>query len=133
MSNLNSKTYASHKPVSAPTASQPSQPQPSQSSQEERSHIPYTNELHINGKLGGDPEKLTINDRPVYKFSLAHWQPKGKPTVWFRVYCYDSLLFPLMETLTKGSEVLIVGKFTYEVYNTTPQLGILLNSVTVNR
>jgi hypothetical protein len=99
---------------------------------EEKTHIPYTNEITINGKLGGDPELLTINSHPCYKFSLAHWQPKGKPVIWFKVYAYNEELHPIISSLHKGSEVLISGKFTYEVFNNTPMLGILLNSLMVN-
>lgn len=70
------------------------------------------------GNLGRDPElRYTPNGQAVTDFSVAvnrKWKSKdgtpGEETTWFKVTCWGSLAETTNQYLSKGRQVMIVGR-----------------------
>jgi single-strand DNA-binding protein len=72
----------------------------------------------IIGNLGRDPEmRYTPTGKPVTEFSVAvnrKWTTQegtpGEETTWFRVTCWGRLAETTNQYLTKGRQVMVVGR-----------------------
>ena len=72
----------------------------------------------IIGNLGRDPEmRYTPSGRPVTEFSVAvnrKWTTQegtpGEEPVWFRVTCWGRLAETTNQYLSKGRQVMVVGR-----------------------
>lgn len=72
----------------------------------------------IIGNLGRDPEmRYTPSGKPVTEFSVAvnrKWTTQdgtpGEETVWFRVTCWGRLAETTNQYLSKGRQVMVVGR-----------------------
>lgn len=80
------------------------------------------NEIKVIGRLGKDSRS---NDKGTF-FTLAVWNGKDKPPLWFDVaYFHKTQL-----KIAKGTEVTVVGKFDTSEYEGKTQLKIFADSVT---
>ena len=79
-----------------------------------------TNQITISGNLGSDPELKMVKDETLATFSLAHtpWsKAKGEgETVWFRVTFWNSKADLIMDSVTKGDKVIVIGKLGVSQY-----------------
>ena len=79
------------------------------------------NEIKVIGRLGKDSK---VTDKGTF-FSLAVWNGKDKPTLWFDVaYLHDTKL-----KIAKGTEVTVIGKFDTSEYEGKTKLKIFADSV----
>lgn len=73
----------------------------------------------IVGNLGKDPVlRFTKEGKAVCDFSVAvneKWDG-GESTVWFRVTCWDRLAETCNEYLSKGRQVMVIGKISTSAY-----------------
>ena len=82
------------------------------------------NKLILHGKLGKDPElKYTPSGKAVANFSLAtdrSWKgadgQKQKETTWHNIVAWGKTAEVMKEYLTKGSEIIIVGRVENRSY-----------------
>jgi single-strand DNA-binding protein len=83
------------------------------------------NQILITGNLGKDPEYKTIGESELAEFSLAH-TPRKKDksgtwsdgvTIWFRVQVWGAKASAVIDNLTKGATVMVVGTFNVSTYS----------------
>ena len=80
----------------------------------------------IIGNLGRDPElRYTPGGRAVTDFSVAvnrKWTSQegtpGEETVWFKVTCWERLAETTNQYLSKGRQVMIVGRINVSAWTT---------------
>lgn len=79
--------------------------------------MPSYNQLTIVGNCGGDPElRYSPSGVPVANLNVAVNDPKlvnnewKDNTEWFRVTCFNKVAERANEKITKGMQVLVVGK-----------------------
>ncbi len=85
-----------------------------------------SNRVQLIGRLGGDPEvKNFESGRKMVKFSLAtndHYTDKSgnkvENTEWHNIVMWGKTAEVAENYLSKGKEVLVVGKLTYNQYET---------------
>lgn len=91
------------------------------------------NQLTIIGRVGQDPRAVSFADtgNKVVKFSLGVTEYSNKKeeekTLWIDVDCWNGLGDRVMQTVTKGREVLLTGRlaintFTKEVDGKTVEV-----------
>jgi single stranded DNA-binding protein len=91
------------------------------------------NQLTIIGRVGQDPRAVSFADtgNKVVKFSLGVTEYSSKKdeekTLWIDVDCWNGLGDRVMQTITKGREVLLTGRlaintFTKEVDGKTVEV-----------
>ena len=91
------------------------------------------NQLTIIGRVGQDPRAVSFADtgNKVVKFSLGVTEYSSKKeeekTLWIDVDCWNGLGDRVMQTITKGREVLLTGRlaintFTREVDGKTVEV-----------
>ena len=91
------------------------------------------NQLTIIGRVGQDPRAVSFADtgNKVVKFSLGVTEYSSKKeeekTLWIDVDCWNGLGDRVMQTITKGREVLLTGRlaintFTKEVDGKTMEV-----------
>ena len=91
------------------------------------------NQLTIIGRVGQDPRAVSFADtgNKVVKFSLGVTEYSNKKeeekTLWIDVDCWNGLGDRVMQTITKGREVLLTGRlaintFTKEVDGKTVEV-----------
>lgn len=79
------------------------------------------NTITIVGKVGQDPElRATNNGKMICTFSVATTSGKDdkKKTVWHNVTAFGDLGEHCAESFSKGSNVIVVGKFDVDEYET---------------
>lgn len=79
------------------------------------------NTITIVGKVGQDPElRATSNGKMICTFSVATTSGKDdkKKTVWHNVTAFGDLGEHCAESFSKGSNVIVVGKFDVDEYET---------------
>lgn len=92
------------------------------------------NQLTVIGRVGQDPRAVSFADtgNKVVKFSLAVTEYSSKKdeekTLWIDVDCWNGLGDRVMQTITKGREVLLTGRlainsFTKEVDGKTVEVN----------
>lgn len=89
----------------------------------------------VTGNIGSDPElKFTKNNTPFVSFSLAY-TPRQKQgddwvdgeTMWFRVTQWGEKSESLMDTLSKGNKIMVVGTLkqsTYKAKDGSDKVGL---------
>ena len=78
------------------------------------------NELKVIGKLGKDSR---VTDKGTF-FSMAVWNGKDKPPIWFEVAYFHGKL-----PIEKGKEVTVIGKFDIGEWEGKTKLKIWADSV----
>ena len=79
------------------------------------------NSITIIGKVGQDPElRATANGKMICTFSVATTSGKDdkKKTVWHNVTAFGDMAEHAAESIRKGSNVIAVGKFDVDEYET---------------
>lgn len=79
------------------------------------------NSITIIGKVGQDPElRATANGKMICTFSVATTSGKDdkKKTVWHNVTAFGDMAEHAAESFSKGSNVIVVGKFDVDEYET---------------
>jgi hypothetical protein len=79
------------------------------------------NEIKVTGRLGKDSR---TTDKGTF-FSIAVWNGKDKPPLWFDVAYFHATKL----TIPKGDEVTVVGKFDTAEYEGKLQLKIFADRV----
>jgi single-strand DNA-binding protein len=86
-------------------------------------------QIMILGNLGRDAEMRYISDgTPVVNFSIASnraWKSDGEwqnETTWFRVSCFGKMYENRAEKLTKGTQVLVIGRMSPDKDTGGPQI-----------
>ena len=80
------------------------------------------NQLTIIGRVGQDPRAVSFADtgNKVVKFSLGVTEYSSKKeeekTLWIDVDCWNGLGERVMQTITKGREVLLTGRLAINVF-----------------
>jgi len=80
------------------------------------------NQLTIIGRVGQDPRAVNFGDtgNKVVKFSLAVTEYSNKKdedsTLWIDVDCWNGLGDRVMKTVTKGREVMLMGRLAMNNY-----------------
>jgi len=95
------------------------------------------NQIIIEGNLGSDPEMKVFKEETLASFSLAH-TPRSKvggqwedgETIWFRVTFWNSKSDLVLDSLTKGDKVMVVGKFSQSTY--TNKAGEIKTSLEIS-
>ena len=82
------------------------------------------NEIKVIGRLG---KNSRTTDKGTF-FSLAVWNGKDKPVLWFDVAYFHKT--PL--SISKGVEVTVIGKFDTSEYEGKTQLKIFADKVEGN-
>lgn len=81
------------------------------------------NQLTIIGRVGQDPRAVSFADtgNKVVKFSLGVTEYSSKKeeekTLWIDVDCWNGLGDRVMQTITKGREVLLVGRLAINTFS----------------
>ncbi len=76
------------------------------------------NSITIIGHVGNAPQLLTFSSgKTMAKFSVAV-NDGDKQTLWFTVQAWNESSKRVLETITKGREVLIQGRLGLDVYKT---------------
>ena len=83
------------------------------------------NDIKVVGRLGKDSRS---NDKGTF-FTLAVWNGKDKPPLWFDVAYFHNKT-PLM--IPKGTEVTVIGKFDTAEYEGKTKLKIFADIVGSN-
>lgn len=79
------------------------------------------NTITIVGKIGQDPElRATGNGKMICTFSVATTSGKDdkRKTVWHNVTVFGDMAEHAAESFSKGSNVIVVGKFDVDEYET---------------
>ena len=80
------------------------------------------NQLTIIGRVGQDPRAVSFADtgNKVVKFSLGVTEYSSKKeeekTLWIDVDCWNGLGDRVMQTITKGREVLLTGRLAINTF-----------------
>jgi single-strand DNA-binding protein len=75
------------------------------------------NNITISGSLGRDAEtKYLNNGDAVASFSVADSQGKDKPTIWWNCSLFGKRAGSLIQYLTKGQAVTVVGSVSQREY-----------------
>jgi len=99
-------------------------------------------QITVKGNLGGDPElkfiKTSRGDVGLVSFSLAHTprERKGEEwidgdTIWFRVIQWGEKGEVLVDSLSKGDSVIVIGTLkqsTYEAKDGTTKTALEINA-----
>lgn len=76
------------------------------------------NSITIIGHVGNNPEVINFaSGKSLTKFSVAVNESKDE-TLWFTVLAFNEIAERVMDTITKGREVLIRGRLGLESYKT---------------
>lgn len=78
-----------------------------------------SNNITIHGKLGKEPDlRFTNGGMAVLEFSVATTSGKDdkKKTTWFEVKVFGSLAENVANTLTKGDNIIVVGRMETDEY-----------------
>ena len=77
------------------------------------------NNMTIVGRIGRDPEIRYSNDgKAIATFSVAteYGRDDNKKTSWHNVVCFGSLAENVCASITKGSRVIVAGRFDVSEY-----------------
>lgn len=88
--------------------------------------------ITIAGRLGRDAELRNTNGSdPVCGFSVAvdGRQGREKVTNWYRVSLWGKRGEVLVQYLTKGAQVTVVGEFSLSEYEGKPQLNVRASEI----
>ena len=90
---------------------------------------PYTNKITLSVKVCDKPIEKTIGGYKVVSCSLAHWQPRGKPTLFLSMLCYDAIVSKVALSIPIGKSIVVSGKFAMDIHNGVQKLFLLCDEI----
>jgi hypothetical protein len=91
--------------------------------------MPYTNKITLSTKICDKPTKKIIGSYEAVSCSIAHWQPRGKPTLFLQMLCYDSDVSKTALSLDVGKSIVVTGKLGMDIHNGVQKLFLLCDDI----